>query len=82
MRKIRSDAKWLGLSQPQRATLEAWLFEDHLSYEAALARARAELRFGGSWSGLQRFHQRVARERALKELLASRNFAWVRMGPG
>jgi len=50
---------------PQRKILEGWLFEEGLTYEAALKRAKKEMGFTGSVSSLIRFYQRTAQERTL-----------------
>src|SRR5208337_5054650 len=43
MNKTKSNAKWNQLTTDQQDTLEDWLFEDDLSYDAALARAHKEM---------------------------------------
>lgn len=68
MTKARSDAKWHGLSTKQRGTLEQWIHEDGLSYGEALERAKKEMGFTGSRSGLQRFFERTRDERLLRGL--------------
>jgi hypothetical protein len=68
MKKPRSDSKCFGLSRPQLAQLEAWLFVDNLGYKDALAKARAEFGFQGSISSIQRFYTKRARERLPADL--------------
>lgn len=67
MRKTNSNAVWNGLSAEQRGILERWLFEENLGYEKALERARAEFGYAGSRTGLQRFYQRTAELRMMRE---------------
>ena len=71
MRKTRSNALWNGLSAEQRDTLERWLFEEGLSYDAALERARAEFGFEGSVGSLHRFYHRMAELRLLRDCSSS-----------
>jgi hypothetical protein len=65
--KTKSNAAWNGLSAEQRATLERWLFEENLGYEAALERAKRELGFEGSIGSVKRFYHRMAEERRLAD---------------
>ena len=55
------------MSAEQRATLERWLFEENLGYEAALERAKRELGFEGSIGSVQRFYHRMAEVRRLRD---------------
>jgi hypothetical protein len=71
MPKVKSSAKWNGLSPQQRSTLEEWLFEEKLSYTKATERARAELGFKGSRSSLRRYYERRAGERMLERFAES-----------
>jgi len=71
MKKTKSNAKWAGLTAKQRETLEHWLFEEELSYDATLERAQKELGFTGSRASLQRFFRRATQERWLKKLAES-----------
>jgi hypothetical protein len=75
MKKVKANAAWNGLSRTQRATLELWLFEDGLSYNAALERARSELGFTGSKTSLRRFYERARSERLLSGLVDTGNLA-------
>jgi hypothetical protein len=68
LKKVRGNAAWNGLSREKRATLEHWLFEDRLSYDAALERAKKELGFTGSRTSLRRFYERMRSERLLSGL--------------
>jgi hypothetical protein len=68
MKKVRANAAWNGLSREKRATLEQWLFEERLSYNAALERASTELGFTGSRTSLRRFYERAKSERLLSGL--------------
>jgi hypothetical protein len=65
MAKTRAHASWNGLSPQQRQTLEEWLFEDGLSYNEALKRAKRELGYKGERSSLRRFYEERNRERML-----------------
>jgi hypothetical protein len=75
LKKTRADAAWNGLSRTQQATLEHWLFEERLSYNAALERAKSELGFTGSKSSLRRFYERARSERLLSGLADTGNLA-------
>ncbi len=83
MQKVKSHAKWNGLSEEQRSALEEWLFEEKLGYDQTLERAQKELGFKGSRSSLRRFYGRRAGERTLEgfaesgKLMASVNGARV-----
>jgi hypothetical protein len=68
MKKPRANSKCCGLPPEHLATLESWLFDDHLSLDDALARAKKELGFDGSRSGLHRFFQTRSRERSMQDL--------------
>jgi hypothetical protein len=65
MAKVKSHAKWNGLSKRQRSTLEEWLFEEKMGYAKACERAKEELGFKGSVSSLRRYYSRTADERTL-----------------
>jgi hypothetical protein len=65
MAKVKSHAKWNGLSKKQQDTLEEWLFEGRTSFAKAWERAKKELGFTGSVSSLKRFYKRTAEERML-----------------
>jgi hypothetical protein len=71
LRKTRSDASWSRLTNAQQIILEEWLFDEHLSFEEALGRAKAELGFEGSVWGLKRFYKKRAQARLLVELMES-----------
>jgi len=75
MKKTRSNAKWTALKPKQLELLEHWLFEEKLSYDEALARAKKEFGFTGSRSSVQRFYHRLRQERWLKRLTESGNDA-------
>ncbi len=49
--------------------MEKRLFDEHLSYEAALARVKSELGLEASRTSLFRYYQRRARERQMAELV-------------
>lgn len=67
IRKTRSNAAWNGLAAEQRDMLERWLFEERLSYEQALERARAEFGFEGSIGSVARFYHRTAESRLMRD---------------
>jgi hypothetical protein len=75
LKKTRADAAWNGLSREKQATLEHWLFEERLSYNAALERAKSELGFTGSRTSLRRFYERARSERLLSGLADTGNLA-------
>jgi len=68
MKKVRGNASWNGLSREKRATLMQWLFEERLSFNMALERAKTELGFTGSRTSLRRFYHRTRDERLLSGL--------------
>jgi hypothetical protein len=75
MKKVRGNAAWNGLSREKRATLEQWLFEEGMSYNTALERAKSELGFRGSRTSLRRFYERTRSERLLSGLTDTGNVA-------
>jgi hypothetical protein len=75
LKKVRSNAQWIGLTSGQRRTLEGWLFDDLLGFAESIERARRELGFTGSLSSLKRFYARRAREREVEGFGVSRDEA-------
>jgi hypothetical protein len=75
LKKVRSNATWNGLSGEKRATLEHWLFEEGLSYNTALERAKSELGFTGSRTSLRRFYEHARSQRLLSGLTDTGNLA-------
>jgi hypothetical protein len=67
MKKLRSNSAWRALSAEQRAKLEAWLFEQHLSYRQALESVKAEFGMRPSLTSLKMFGRRLAAEREERE---------------
>ncbi len=67
--KLRSDSTWAGLTPEQRETLEGWLFEESLGYMEVLERVQREFGVTASKPSLSRYYQRLAAERAQRELL-------------
>ncbi len=67
--KLRCDSPWAGLTAEQRETLEGWLFEENLGYVEVLERVKHEFGIAASKMSLARYYQRVAAERAHRELL-------------
>ncbi|MDB6022714.1 MAG: hypothetical protein JWQ04_2571 [Pedosphaera sp.] len=70
MKKLRSDSKWSRLPAKQREQVLKWLFDDGLSYETALRRARKQFGIKASVSSLKRFYQHVAGARQMAEAVA------------
>src|SRR5882757_5806972 len=68
MKKTRSHASWNRLTPTQRETLDRWLFEESLSYEAVLPKAESELGYKGSETSLRRYYERRRQERLLTDL--------------
>jgi hypothetical protein len=77
MRKPRTDSHWNHLTSPQRELLEKWLFDEHLSYEAALERVKTEFGQEASRPSLARYYQRRARERQMEALVEAQSMADV-----
>jgi hypothetical protein len=75
LKKVRSNAQWIGLTSGQRRTLEGWLFDEMLGFAESIERARRELGFTGSLSSLKRFYARRAREREVEGFEVSRDEA-------
>lgn len=69
MAKLRSDSNWTQLTCRQRQTMEQWLFDQHLSYDAILDRVKNEFGLEASRTSLCRYYQRRARERQMAELV-------------
>ena len=65
MAKVKSHAKWNGLTKKQREMLEEWLFEEKMGFAKAWERAKKELGFTGSVSSLRRYYGRTQEERML-----------------
>jgi hypothetical protein len=68
MSKLRADSKWNGLTGDQLDTLEAWLFDEHVSYREALERIEKEFGVKASLPSLARYYQRLASQRLEAEL--------------
>ena len=68
MSKLKSDSKWNELTEEQRDTLEAWLFEENIAYREALERLEQQFGFQASLPGLARLYQRLAQQRLDAEL--------------
>ena len=66
--KLRSDSHWSNLNREQRERLEKWLFDDGLSYQEVLQRAKAELGIAASLSSLKRYRARAAQQQLLYQL--------------
>ena len=69
MRKPRSNSNWNQLTSPQRELVEKWLFDEHLSYEATLARVKSEFGLEASRTSLFRYYRRRAKERQMADLI-------------
>jgi hypothetical protein len=66
--KLRSDSHWSKLNREQRERVEKWLFDDGLSYQEVLQRAKAELGITASLSSLKRYRARAAQQQLLYQL--------------
>jgi hypothetical protein len=69
MSKMRCDSVWAGLTAEQRESLEGWLFEENLGYTEVLGRVQSTFGITASLMSLSRYYQRLAAERAQRELL-------------
>ena len=69
LRKVRSDAKWKGLSKEQCERLEEWLFEDNISYKTVAKRLKGEFGLEASKASVGRFYRHRAKVRQGMELL-------------
>jgi len=68
MRKLRSDSSFNGLSAGQREQLLNWLFDENMSYAAAVERVRKEFGIAASLAAMGRFYRHAAEERHLGNL--------------
>jgi hypothetical protein len=68
MSKPRSDSTLDNLPPNQRETLERWLFEENLGYEAAAKRLHADFNIKSSTTGVWGFYQRRAQARLLDRI--------------
>ena len=68
MRKLRSDSTFNGLSAEQREQLLNWLFNDNLSYAAAVERVKKEFGIATSLWSVRRFYCHAAEERSVGNL--------------
>jgi hypothetical protein len=68
MNKLRSDSAWTRLTAEQRARLESWLFDQHLSYRAAFELVKKEFGMGTSMTSFQCFGRRLAEERERRQV--------------
>jgi hypothetical protein len=71
MKKIRADSVLDALPENQRAQLEAWLFEESLSYKDAAARLLADFNVRSAPSSLSAWYQHTAQRRMLDRIAAS-----------
>ena len=67
MRKLRSDSTSNGLSAGQREKLLNWLFNDNISYAAAVERVKKEFGVATSLWSVRRFYRHAAEERKCGE---------------
>lgn len=65
MKKLRSDSKWHHISPAAREKVIHWLFDEGMSYAAALKRAKKEFGIQASITSLSRFYKHVALQREL-----------------
>jgi hypothetical protein len=82
MKKVRPEASWNELSARQQQILEGWLFDERLSYDEALKRAKGELKYKGTRSSLRRFYEHTAREREASGFEEARRLAEAVNGAG
>jgi hypothetical protein len=68
MNKLRCDSHWSQLEKEQRERLEQWLFDDGLSYQEVLRRAKEEWGVTASLSSLKRYRQWAAQKHLLYQL--------------
>jgi len=80
MSKLRSDSTWAVLTPAQKEKLTQWLFDENLSYAAALQRAQQEFGVTASKSSLKRYYQFLARERLRYYLCETQSIAAEAMG--
>lgn len=64
-----------GLPRNQREALEGWLFEENLSYDAALERLHLDFGVRSSRSGLERFYRRASQRRLLERIASNASAA-------
>jgi hypothetical protein len=69
MSKMRSDSGWNRLTPEQKDRLEGWLFKENISYKLALVRCEQEFGFVASMRGLSEYYQRLAGERAERQVM-------------
>ena len=67
MRRLRSNSAWCALTAEQKAKLESWLFEEHLSYQRALELVISEFGIRASLTSLKMFGRRLAAEREARQ---------------
>lgn len=75
MSKPKSNSILDALPENQRAQLEAWLFEENISYKDAQARLLADFNVRCSASSVSGFYQRTAQDRMLLKIKTSRGTA-------
>ena len=75
MSKPRSNSLWNQLTSAQRDLVDQWLFDDHLAYDAVLARAKADFGLEASRTSLFRYYQRRARQRQMADLIDAQAMA-------
>jgi hypothetical protein len=68
MNKLRCDSHWSRLDKKQTGRLEQWLFDDGLTYEEVLRRAKEELDVTASLSSLKRYRQWATQKHLLYQL--------------
>jgi hypothetical protein len=66
--KLRSDSHWSKLNKEQRQRLEKWLFDDGLTYEEVLQKAKSDLGIAASLSSLKRYRARAVQDQLLYQL--------------
>jgi hypothetical protein len=74
-RKWRSDAAWNKLTVEQREIVDAWLFDERLSYAEIVARAEKEFGLKSSISSLAMYYRRQATARQGWEMVEARDIS-------
>ena len=65
MSKLRADSLWNQLTPEQRHTLEGWLLDENITYQAALDRVKQEWGLDRTYSSVVRFYRHCAKNRAI-----------------
>src|SRR5258708_28243555 len=77
-RKIRCDSKLRGLPEAQRVKVDAWLFEEGVTYEEVAEGCLREFGLKVSKSGVGRYYERISADRFEEKKRQER----LALGPG